>query len=99
VTPVLVDDEGRVIHVGRRRRQIPAPTRRALYLRDRRCQWAGCPMPPERCVPHHLVHWVDGGSDELGNLQLTCRRHHAMLHPENARFRVGTPETGDQLRQ
>jgi hypothetical protein len=42
VTPVLVGADGEILHVGRRSRTVPAPTRRALNLRDRHCRWAGC---------------------------------------------------------
>ena len=87
VTPVLVDANGEILHVGRRSRTVPAPTRRALNLRDRHCQWAGCRMPASTCTPHHAWHWADGGGHELDNLSIWCDRHHALLHPENARFR------------
>jgi hypothetical protein len=92
ITPVLVDGAGNVLHVGRRSRAVPAPVRRALNLRDQRCQGAGCTMPPELCTPHHGVHWVDGGSSDLPNLTLYCNHCHGKRHPENARFR--TPARG-----
>jgi hypothetical protein len=87
ITPVLVDGAGTVLHVGRRSRAVPAPVRRALNLRDQRCQGPGCTMPPELCTPHHLVHFADGGSSTLPNLVLRCSYHHGKRHPENARFR------------
>src|SRR5262245_4473307 len=87
VTPVLVGAAGEILHVGRRSRTVPAGTRRALNLRDRHCQWAGCRMPAERCVAHHHRHWADDGDHRLSNLSLWCDRHHSLLHPENARFR------------
>jgi len=89
VTPVLVGPEGEVLHVGRRTRTVPASTRRALNLRDRRCQWPGCTVPASQCVPHHRVHWADGGPSRTPNLDLYCSCHHALMHPENARFRRG----------
>src|SRR5215472_4955362 len=70
VTPVLVDGEGKVLHVGRRSRTVPASVRRALNLRDQHCQAPGCTMPPELCAPHHEPHWVDGGEHELSQLCL-----------------------------
>jgi hypothetical protein len=87
VTPVLVDRQGAILHVGRRSRRPPAPMRRALNLRDRRCQGPGCTAPPEDCQPHHLRHWLDGGTTELSNLRLYCPRHHRLAHPENERWR------------
>ena len=89
VTPVLVGPEGEILHVGRRTRTVPASTRRALNLRDRRCQWQGCTVPASQCSPHHKVHWADGGSTQASNLQLYCTLHHRLKHPENARFRRG----------
>ncbi len=89
ITPVLVGSNGEILHVGRRSRSVPAPTRKALNLRDRRCQWAGCSMPAPNCSPHHLRHWADGGSDELDNLKLYCTYHHGLIHPENERYRTG----------
>jgi hypothetical protein len=86
VTPVLVDGVGKVLHVGRRSRTVPAPVRRALNLRDGGCQSPGCTMPPDLCSPHHKRHWADGGGHELSNLELRCEFHHGERHPENARF-------------
>jgi Domain of unknown function (DUF222) len=91
ITPVLVD-EGKVLHVGRRSRAVPAPVRRALNLRDQGCRAPGCTMPPDLCTPHHERHWADGGSPDLANLTLYCDHHHGKRHPENARFR--TPARG-----
>ena len=87
VTPVLVDGRGDVLHVGRRARTLTRRQRKALNLRDRHCQWPGCDRSAELCVPHHLRHWVDGGSSDLPNTALYCEVHHAMLHPENDRYR------------
>ena len=89
VTPVLVDGRGGILHVGRRTRTVSPRMRRALNLRDRRCQAPGCEVVPELCIPHHLRHWADGGPTELSNLELRCTAHHARLHPENDRFRKG----------
>ena len=87
VTPVLVDGAGNVLHVGRRSRVVPAAVRRALNLRDQHCQEPGCTMPAELCTPHHERHVADDGRSILPNLKLYCEVHHAMRHPENARFR------------
>jgi len=94
ITPVVVDEGGEILHVGRRTRSVPAPTRRALNLRDRHCQGPGCEVPAPECSPHHIAHWADGGSDELANLRLYCSAHHTLVHPENARFRTAGPLQG-----
>jgi hypothetical protein len=58
VTPVLVDGDGKVQHVGRRSRAVPASVRRALNLRDQHCQAPGCTMPAELCSPHYAERLV-----------------------------------------
>ena len=40
----------------------------------------GCTRPPARTDVHHLVACADGGSNDLGNLVLLCRRHHVLWH-------------------
>jgi len=89
ITPVIVDHQGEVLYVGRSSRSVSPRLHKALNLRDRHCQTPGCSMPPARCVPHHVVHWADGGPTKLSNLRLHCSYHHRMLHPENAHFRTG----------
>src|SRR5215472_15276063 len=87
ITPVLVDDMGKILHVGHGSRSVPRQLRKALNLRDRHCLSPGCTTPPELCSPHHRRHWADGGPTDLSNLELRCDVHHARLHPENHRFR------------
>jgi len=29
---------------------------------------------------HHLIAWADGGTTDLANACLVCRRHHRLLH-------------------
>ena len=89
VTPVLVNGRGEIVRVGRRTRTVSPRKRKALNLRDRRCQPPGCDVEPELCSPHHIVHWADGGPTELPNLRLYCVAHHGRVHPENDRFRKG----------
>jgi hypothetical protein len=55
---------------------IPAPIRRAVLLRDRRCAWPRCGRPAVACDVHHLRHKQDGGETSLANLVLVCHFHH-----------------------
>ena len=72
-------DGGRTVDVGRRTRSIPPAIRRALAVRDGRCQFPGCER--HRFVDaHHLVHWAQGGETSLDNLILLCRHHHRLVH-------------------
>ncbi len=79
VVPMLEDESGRTIDVGRKTRTIPAALRRALDARDGGCRFPGC---TNRIFTdaHHIEHWLDGGETNLGNTVLLCRRHHGYLH-------------------
>jgi hypothetical protein len=61
-------------------RTLPAPTRRALEARDRRCVWPGCGRASAWCDGHHLIWWTRGGETALPNLALLCRPHHRFVH-------------------
>ena len=59
---------------------ITKTQRRALAARDHGCAARGCTRPPAFCDAHHLTHREDGGTDDLDNLVLLCRRHHVLWH-------------------
>jgi hypothetical protein len=82
VTRVLMQDS-MVIDVGRAKRVVSGPTKRALHARDGHCVWPGCDRPASWCDGHHLVSWIHGGSTDLDNLALLCHRHHRMVHEDN----------------
>ena len=72
------DKLGRTLDVGRSRRTVPVPIRRALDARDRGCRFPGC---TNRITDaHHMRHWADGGATRLDNLLLLCPRHHRAVH-------------------
>jgi len=79
VTRVLMKDSV-VIDVGQAERTIRGPKRRALIARDQHCQWPGCERPASWCDGHHIVFWMHGGGDDLGNLVLLCARPHWKVH-------------------
>jgi hypothetical protein len=75
----LVERDGEPLSVGRKTRTVPAPMRRALQNRDRRCRYPGCDN--RRFLDaHHIEHWSRGGETKLSNLVLLCGRHHRFLH-------------------
>jgi hypothetical protein len=80
LTRILLGGESVVIDVGRSRRTVAGPLRRALDSRDSGCRWPDCDRPAKWSTPHHVEHWIDGGSSELPNLLLLCGRHHWMVH-------------------
>ena len=80
IARVLLDQESLVIDVGRAKRVVSAPVRRALNARDRHCTWPACDRPASWSAAHHVVHWTHGGKTDLDNLVLLCHRHHWMVH-------------------
>src|SRR3984893_5572076 len=83
IARVLLNSESLVIDVGRSKRVVSEPGRRALNARDGCCRWPGCDRPAWRSAAHHLIHWIHGGTTDLGNLVLLCHRHHWMVHEGN----------------
>ena len=82
VVPMLCDQTGKTLDVGRKTRTIPAAIRRALSVRDRGCQLPGC---SHTIVDgHHIEHWIGGGATKLHNLVSLCRRHHRIVHEGGA---------------
>ena len=80
VSRVVTGPRGEVLDVGRSRRTVPPPMRRALVVRDDGCRFPGCDRPTGWCDAHHVVHWSAGGPTALENLVLLCDRHHHVVH-------------------
>jgi hypothetical protein len=80
ITPVVIDDHGMPLNMGRARRVVPPHLRKAVELRDRACVFAGCSAPKYWCDVHHLQHWIFGGETSLENSALLCERHHTKVH-------------------
>ncbi len=80
VTRILLGADSTVIDVGRARRVISGPQRKALKVRDGGCVVPGCDQPASWTEGHHLVHWIHNGPGDLANLVLLCYRHHWMVH-------------------
>ncbi|MGH3847762.1 MAG: HNH endonuclease signature motif containing protein, partial [Pseudonocardiaceae bacterium] len=80
VTRLLLGSESQVIDVGRSRRVVSGPGRKALQARDRHCRWPNCDRPAKWSAAHHVVHWIHGGTTDLDNLVLLCHRHHWLVH-------------------
>ena len=80
IIPAVLGSDGQVLDVGRARRLIDGPLRRALVLRDRGCAWPGCERPSRWCHGHHIQAWVDGGPTSLANSVLLCGFHHREIH-------------------
>lgn len=79
MVPVLEDDKGRPLSVGRKTRTIPPSVMRVLLKRDRTCTFPGC-NTRVFLQGHHLQHWADGGKTSVDNLCLLCSHHHRFVH-------------------
>lgn len=81
--PVLFDDDGESLNLGRTQRLFSRRQRIALAVRDGGCRWPGCDRPPSWTEAHHVEHWDrDQGRTDLGNGLLLCRHHHLLTHNE-----------------
>ena len=80
ITPVVIDEHGMPLNMGRTRRVVPPHLRKAVELRDEACVFAGCAAPKYWCDVHHLQHWIFGGETSLENSALLCERHHTKVH-------------------
>ncbi|WP_405426115.1 DUF222 domain-containing protein [Micromonospora sp. NBC_00617] len=89
ILPAVLGGAGQVLDVGRQRRLISGPLRRALVLRDGGCAFPGCDRPPRWCAAHHIRHWVDGGPTSLDNAVLLCGHHHRHVHQGDWVVRLG----------
>ncbi|NUO59806.1 MAG: DUF222 domain-containing protein [Hamadaea sp.] len=95
IIPAVLGGDGQVLDVGRARRLIDGPLRRALVLRDKGCAFPGCDRPPQWCHGHHLKAWADGGDTCLANSVLLCGFHHREIHHGHWEVRIrpdGFPE-------
>jgi hypothetical protein len=88
---MTMNDRREVLDMGRETRTPTTAQRRAVIARDRHCQYPGCRAPSGWCDVHHLVEWEHGGSTDLANLVLVCRRHHVAVH-EGGKQLVRNPE-------
>ncbi len=81
IQPVIVDETGDPLKVGREERLFTTKQRVALAVRDGGCRWTGCDRPASYCEAHHIDHWgADEGRTDIDRGVLLCRFHHMQLH-------------------
>ena len=86
--PIVFDDDGQSLNVGREQRLFTHRQRVALAARDGGCRWPGCKRPPSWSEAHHVDQWKrDNGSTDLANGILLCRHHHMLLHDNHWEIR------------
>ena len=76
VERVVFDSPSRVLDVGQRQRLFTGATRRAVEVRDRRCDIDTCTTPAHRCDIDHIQPYGDGGLTIQTNGRLRCPAHH-----------------------
>ena len=99
IEPVLVDDQGLPITVGKVSSAVSSKVLRAVMLRDGHCRIPGCEIN-YGLHAHHLRPKSWDGTDELSNLAMVCTLagHHQMLVPNGPWALVGNPNRPDGLR-
>jgi hypothetical protein len=80
VVPVLFDDTGQAVNLGRQVRPFSSRQRIAIAARDGGCMMPGCDRPPSWTEVHHCQEWSRGGRTDLVNGISLCRHHHMWLH-------------------
>ncbi|WP_153067214.1 HNH endonuclease signature motif containing protein [Steroidobacter cummioxidans] len=88
IVPIIENEDGEPLNVGRKTRSIPPALHRALSSRDKGCcRFPGCPNT-RYLDGHHIKHWAHGGETKLSNLVSLCRFHHRQVHEGNVVVRV-----------
>ena len=86
LVPILFDDDGQALNLGRSQRLHSAKQRVAIAVRDGGCLAPDCDRPPSWCEVHHIHEFSRGGSTDLADGVLLCRHHHMLVH--NNHWRV-----------
>jgi hypothetical protein len=90
---LVLEDETRVLGVGRKSRKIPVALRRAVLESARRhCQFPGCHSRRGLQI-HHVRHWLHGGETEYENLVALCWFHHRSVHDGGCDLRLDRDRT------
>ncbi|MDV6262492.1 HNH endonuclease signature motif containing protein [Rhodococcoides yunnanense] len=105
LTPVIVDDHGVPLALGRTTRLASDDQRIALTIRDTCCVMCG--RPAQWCQAHHVKFWEHGGRTDLNNLALVCGECHRLVHHGDWQLIMGDdghpyavpPESVDPRRQ
>ncbi|HEX2576522.1 MAG TPA: HNH endonuclease signature motif containing protein [Aquihabitans sp.] len=77
---VVIDADGVVVDMGRRRRLFTGPAQLAARLNATECYWPGCHVPTTSTQTDHLEPWTDGGTTDLTNAGPACARHNRLKH-------------------
>lgn len=79
---VLVNSEGEVVDLGRRKRLFEGPARTAAKLLLRSCSHPGCSVKVTYAEVDHIEEWHEGGRTDQRNADVRCRAHNRFKHRE-----------------
>jgi hypothetical protein len=86
----VIDGQGVVVDVGRKRRLFTGASREALKVMIDSCEHIGCDIRPTSCQIDHISEWVrDGGATDLANGAVKCGGQNRNKH------RLGITEARD----
>ncbi|MEO8262973.1 MAG: DUF222 domain-containing protein [Pseudolysinimonas sp.] len=87
VVPILFDDDGRAMNVGRTQRLFTERQRIGIAARDGGCIIPGCDRPPSWTEAHHIDEWdAHGGRTDIDDGVSLCRHHHMWVHDGGRRI-------------
>jgi len=92
LVPVLFDDDGQALNLGRSQRLHNGRQRTAIAARDGGCLAPDCDRPASWCEVHHIHEFGHGGATDLADGVLLCRHHHMLVH--NNHWRVERRDGG-----
>jgi hypothetical protein len=85
--PILFDDDGRAMNVGRTQRFHTPRQRIAIAARDGGCLITGCDRPPSWSEIHHIDEFdKHGGVTSTDDGVCLCRHHHMWVHDTGRRI-------------
>jgi hypothetical protein len=96
IEPMLVDDAGFPVGIGKRASSLSPKITAAVLRRDGHCRCGHCDLRYGLQV-HHLRPRTWGGSDDISNLATVASVHHPMLIPNGPYALVGNPNLPDGL--
>jgi hypothetical protein len=97
IEPLLVNDDGFPVGVGKRGGSLSPKIIGAVLRRDGHCRCGNCDLR-FGLQAHHIRPRSWGGSDEISNLVAVASVHHPMLIPNVPYAIVGNPNLPDGLR-
>ncbi|HWH25422.1 MAG TPA: DUF222 domain-containing protein [Pseudolysinimonas sp.] len=88
LVPILFDDDGSALNLGRTQRLFSTKQRIVIAARDGGCLVTGCERPPSWTEVHHINEWdAHHGFTDVDDGVSLCRHHHMWVHDSGARIR------------